>query len=139
MRSSSSLWLSGLFVVFTATAAQACFVCDDVVELDAARANCFLARFDDWLGQMEQSQLDRIEIDFTDCTQGERGRSRGVDSFPVFPGYRAGSSDQVNQARNLRSTYILDQTGLVCLNGYLRQFQGDINPSITIDLAEVCP
>ncbi|MCW1934514.1 hypothetical protein [Pararhodobacter zhoushanensis] len=118
--------------------ASDCFVCDDVAELDSNSAACFLNFYDGLQAQLDMAQTPRVEVDLSDCVEGGAGStSRGVDPFPIFLG---GGDDTPATVRSLlRSRYIIERRNLGCLADYLRQYEAPIDPSITINLNEVCP
>lgn len=115
--------------------AAACFVCDEVVELDQIRASCFLAEYDTFEQAIRQSRERRTEIDLSACAKDVATGLRGIDALPVFPTSRDAA---LTLKANLRSVYILDEKSVACVKKLLEDRDEPIDPSIRIDLSSAC-
>lgn len=123
-------------LVFSAPA-EACFVCDEVVELDRVRASCFLADYENYAESIRLSEMGRAEIDLSGCAQSVASGTRGIAAMPLFPGGSSDKADTTLQA-DLRSVYILDAEGAACLKKLLESRKEPIDPSIRVDLVSAC-
>lgn len=117
--------------------AAACFVCDEVVELDRVRASCFLADYENYAESIRSSELGRAEIDLSGCAQSVASGRRGIAAMPLFPDESGDEPDTAFQA-DLRSVYILDEKGAACLKTLLESRKDPIDPSIRVDLVSAC-
>ena len=122
----------GLTLCLAPARAQSCFVCDEVVELDQARADCLMSRYDEFETRLSASQKGRVEIDFSSCgahpSSNDGVKERGFGTSSISPG------DIL--AVELRNSYILDRPSLNCLRQTLSDRTIPIDPTLRIDLAQ---
>ena len=126
---------SALFLSFNI--ASACFICDEVIEVDARRAACFLADYHKYIQAIETSGKGRAEIDLSGCTDEEIVTNRGVEVFPFFPGKTPDGGVPAAKV-NIRSIYILDRTSAECLKNVLEHHTSPIDPFLRVNLIETC-
>ena len=140
MPCSRSVWfaLSSVAVAATlalgSTNASACLVCDEVIELDQPRASCFSASYDRFLSAARNSPSQSAQIDLSECVGASGTENRGLDR--IGPSIDGNARTMETQPQ-LRSVYILDEAGIVCLKGLLDDYEGAYDPA-RFDLYESC-
>lgn len=87
----------------TVSSAFACPVCDNIVTIDAARANCFMSEVE----QLKQSTKEPIVVNFVACSK-EVTRKGVVDTLGPMP-----AGDPV--ASDLDDVAFLSKASLDCL------------------------
>lgn len=121
------------FLAFPAMAT--CMICDEVVEFDQARAACFASEYERYLEAARNSPTRSTEIDLTGCTGASGDESRGLERMrSLFPSEPATVTAPM---AGLRSVYILDEPGIVCLGRLIETHQGPFDPA-RFDLYESC-
>ncbi|QKK33853.1 hypothetical protein FE844_030150 (plasmid) [Rhizobium indicum] len=119
-----------------AASLAACLICDEVVELDGVRANCFRQDYEKFLSTARSAETSNAEVDLSACAGDDGRERRGLDRMPgLLP---AGSESSARNQRELRSVYIFDEASLVCLKRLLDGHEGTIDPSVRFDLVENC-
>lgn len=114
-----------------------CFICDEVVELDAVRAGCFLSDFESHIANIRNSENRRAEVNLAPCTGEVAAGTRGLEVFPELPD--GGEREAVGDSQlDLRLVYVLEETSALCLKELLENLQEPIDPMIRIDLVESC-
>ncbi len=112
-----------------------CYVCDEVVELDDRLAGCLLAEFDDHLMRVRQSSDRYSSVDLSDCAGTDGSENRGIIAMPV-PGDLPGAEEAKDAP--LRTVYIMDEAGLLCLRKLLDPLKGKLSPVRMFDLTKEC-
>lgn len=111
-------------------------ICDEVVTLDASRADCFLQNFDAIIEKLASSPSGRISVDLNACAiEGEALETRG--GIATLPSMAASNSR--TDERNTKSVYLLDTNGVTCLRELVQNYSGSLNPAAEFDLFEDCP
>jgi hypothetical protein len=121
----------------TAAPAQGCFSCDEVVQLDDLRAQCFLAGYAELDSKLAASSEGRVKVDFSDCAGGDATRSRGLETLNTPDPKRVLGQTRANRS-NGRNAYVLDRAGLDCVKRVLNAKQGPYDPDIVIDVTVDC-
>lgn len=111
-----------------------CFICDEVVELDAISAACFATEAEAYLTAAKSSERKIAEVDLSHCAGGNVDGTRGLDSFTKLPS-PDGAAPAASQARMV---YMLDQQSITCLSRILAETAPNFNPTAVIDLVEDC-
>ena len=111
-----------------------CFICDEVVELDANSAACFTTEAEAYLTAAKSSERKIAEVDLSQCAGGSVDATRGLDSFTKLPS-PDGAAPAASQARMV---YMLDQQSITCLSRILSEAAPEFNPTAVIDLVEDC-
>lgn len=111
-----------------------CFICDEVVELDATSAACFTTEAEAYLTAAKSSERKIAEVDLSQCAGGSVDATRGLDSFTKLPS-PDGAAPAASQARMV---YMLDQQSITCLSRILSEAAPEFNPTAVIDLVEDC-
>ena len=111
-----------------------CFICDEVVELDATSAACFTTEADAYLTAAKSSERKIAEVDLSQCAGGNVDATRGLDSFTKLPS-PDGAAPVALQARLV---YMLVQQSITCLSRILSEGAPEFNPTAVIDLVEDC-
>ena len=76
---------AGSLAAVSSAAAQGCFVCDELVELDETYATCFLDNYAEYLAAAEAAERRRVTIRFTECGEGRSGtEERGALEYSVI-------------------------------------------------------
>lgn len=116
-------------------AAATCMVCDDLVEFDQPRALCFTSNYESYLDAARKSPTRAAEVDLTACAGGSGDESRGLERMrALFPPEKP--ADNVAD-QSLRSVYILDEAGIICLRRLIESYEGAFDPA-RFDLYEGC-
>ena len=116
-------------------AAATCMVCDEVVEFDRARAICFASDYERYLEAARNSPTRSAEIDLTGCTGTSGDERRGLERMrSLFPTDEAAGTAPIP---GLRSVYILDEAGIICLGQLVERHEGAFDPA-RFDLYESC-
>lgn len=125
----TSIW----FGVLSATPGNAaCLICDELVELNAESATCFLDNYDQLSHHLDETGDERITVNFAACSGSNTSTDRGgLLTIPLLPKGGAGP-------RNIKMVYILDMRGISCLKDLLLEFDDTIDPSVSFDLFEEC-
>ena len=126
---------AAIFAIKTGTASALCFICDEIVELDAVRAACFLDDYEKHFEAIQSSEHNRQEISFAECIGEVINGSRGIIAFPIFPE----GSDDLLKVNGLRLSYILDADSASCLKQLIENIDDPINPTARFNLVEDCP
>ncbi|MDF1804344.1 hypothetical protein [Thalassovita sp.] len=134
MRFSKCVFAAGLCLAQAASAD--CFVCDEVVELDQAAAQCFVDQSQTYLERAKQARGHRTEVDLSTCTGASTDNGRGLDSFVRLPG--SAGKGQEQRRKRIRTVYVLDVQAITCVQAILNTRSAPIDPSLTIDLIEEC-
>lgn len=113
----------------------ACYVCDEVVELNDELAGCLVASFDQHLTRVRQSNEKYSTVDLTDCIGSDGSENRGIVKMPV-PGATIEAPDDESTA--LRTVYIMDEASLVCLRKLIDPLKGKLSPVKLFDLTKEC-
>lgn len=118
-------------------ASAACFICDEVVTLNAEQAACFADHFPEVLEAIRAAPDGRAMVNLNSCAEGK-------DKITV----RAGLGDMPEPPKGLlpdgswklvgKSAYLLDVAGAECLSGLIARHEGPFDPSTTFDLFEMC-
>lgn len=112
--------------------ATECYVCDDLVVLDRAAANCFLEGFDTLSEQLSQEDGSRVEFDTGSCVDPDEERPRGgLSLMPTIGGV-------AKAATETKTRYTLDSRTASCLKELLETYEGSFDPDAKFDLAEDC-
>jgi hypothetical protein len=125
------------FAVFSALAvppalADECWICDDVVELNAAYAECYLANYTLLMESFEAKGVERHQVDFAGCdnSAGTSGTRGGL--------LQMGGLQTPNAVAN-KSVYTLSRASAICLKTLIVDAEGALDPSVVFRLAEQCP
>lgn len=133
MRCSSALYTC-CFLGAAWTAHAECMVCDEVIEINSARATCFMENQESIAKAVSAAPDGRMSVDFDACTVGgEKLTVRGgVATLPELNGSA--------NAENIlsKSVYLLDSASVACLTELIREHQGPLDPVATFDLFEQC-
>ncbi|MBY3140762.1 hypothetical protein E0I74_12260 [Rhizobium laguerreae] len=127
---------SAMLLLAPAASGAACLICDEVVELDGVRANCFRQDYEKFLSTARSSETSNTEVDLSACAGDDGRERRGLDRMPGL--LSLGSESSARNQRELRSVYIFDEASLVCLKRLLDGHEGKIDPSVRFDLVENC-
>lgn len=107
----------------------ACFVCDEVVEMNEDYAKCYLADYEKLLENITNSAKGRAKINLGSCVGDKPGGDRG--GLATMPNID-------NQSKRLKMIYVFDSGSAVCLKKLLDSHTGLFTPTITFDLYKVC-
>ncbi len=119
--------IAALIVTPAMTQAQ-CFICDEVIEIDRAGADCFLQNLADHRANAQSSEDGFAEVDIYVCYNADRSGTRGgVEVMPTLP---QGDVD--------KTVYTLDPGSIDCLANLVAQ-GGAFDPTEVFDLTEECP
>ena len=106
-----------------------CFICDEVVEMNAAGAACFLEKRSEYEAELQSGSDGFVEVNLNECIGTDVSASRGgVEVMPRL----APSDGGVD-----KTVYTLDQSGLTCLADLVLQ-TNEFDPSRQFDLIEDC-
>lgn len=114
-------------------AQTACYVCDEVVELDNVLASCLLKDFDRHLMQIRQSSEQYSSVDLTACVGSDGSENRGIIAMPV-----PGTPKAPSAAAPLRTVYVMDEKSLLCLQKLITPLTGKLSPVRLFDLTQEC-
>lgn len=116
-------------------AQAACYVCDEVVELNDELADCLVANFDQHLTRVRQSNEKYSSVDLTGCIGSDGSENRGIVKMPV-----PGSTNEATSSESsaLRTVYIMDEASLVCLRKLVDPLKGKLSPVKLFDLTKDC-
>jgi hypothetical protein len=116
-------------------AAQAeCLVCDDLVEINSARASCFMENHERILAAVSAAPDGRMAVDFETCSVGgEKLDFRG--GVATLPDLDLSSKEDQPPTK---SVYLLDSASVVCLRDLIAKHQGSLDPVAKFDLFEKC-
>jgi hypothetical protein len=127
---------AAMLLLAPAAAGAACLICDEVVELDEVRAKCFRQDYEKFLSTARSAETSNAEVDLSACAGDDGRERRGLDQMPgLLP---PGGESTARNERELRSVYIFEEAGLVCLKRLLDGHEGTIDPSVRFDLVENC-
>lgn len=123
-------------VAFPAHAQTKCYVCDEVVQLDAKLAACFERDYEKYVTTASSSPSANTEVDLSSCAGSDGREIRGIDRMPSL-------ADKLKSPRqasvsDLRSVYILDAQSVVCLKRLLDKNTASLDPSHSFDLVADC-
>ncbi|WP_170334848.1 hypothetical protein [Ruegeria arenilitoris] len=125
-------------LLFFPLSAQACFVCDEIVELDNVRAACFLEQYPEFEKRISETGDGRGEVDLTECANDVADGTRGIDWFTKLPNPTGSTDPNLEPIQELRSVFILDETDARCLKAFLEGLDRPIDPTVRVDLTEMC-
>lgn len=133
MRCSRALYTL-CFVVAAQAAHAECIVCDEVIELNAARATCFIENHESISKAVSAAPDGRMSVDFDECSVGgEKLVVRGgVATLPEL-----NTSTAMTQPPS-KSVYLLDYQSVICLKELISEHEGPLDPVATFDLFEQC-
>lgn len=118
-----------LWVVSASLAIAQCRVCDEVVELDATLAQCFMENYDLFRQQAQTDPKGHTKVDMTDCSDASGDAERG--GLLTMPSLRV-------DRKPLKAVYLLDTQYLDCLRTLIDNHDGPLDPSVQFDLFEQC-
>lgn len=118
-------------------AGAACAICDEVIEFDRPRAHCFTSGYERYLEAARNAPTRAAEIDLTDCTGTSGDDTRGLERMRTLPLSPADEPAAPAAIPDLRSVYILDEAGIVCLGRLIESHRGAFDPA-RFDLYESC-
>lgn len=113
-----------------------CFICDEVVEVDQAGADCFMAQLDDHRSTAATSADGFAEVNVYACYDPVDAKDRGgIDVMPKLAtqGTAPGSGTAVD-----KTVYTLDLASIDCLARLVAQTP-TFTPSEVFDLVVDCP
>ncbi len=114
-------------------AQAACFICDELISLNAAQAECFAANFADLLAELERDSDRRLSVNMNACTRDAYSYATrgGILTMPDPQGAAPSGGG--------KTVYLLDANGARCLKSLVDGHEGSFNPTTTFDLFEDCP
>lgn len=112
-------------VTMGTSAAQACFICDEIVEFDPLTAQCFLDDAPNYIARAKQDAAGRVEVNLTACSP-----ARSVDAFPSFKRTRDSG------AGNVAMIYTLEAASVTCLAERLKA--EEVTEIVSFDVTEEC-
>lgn len=108
--------------------AASCLFCDDVVEINDVRADCYLSIYEQALTELASGTRSYVKVNIGSCEglspEDERGTIR---DFPLGP---------------TKFVYSLDETRIVCLRQWIQardMVQASLSPITKVDLNAECP
>ncbi|WP_159946402.1 hypothetical protein [Rhizobium sp. 18065] len=113
----------------------ACYVCDEVVELDNALAACFLRDFSRYLTEVRQSSDQYSSVDLSHCVGTDGSENRGIVKMPVL---EPDAQPNPSASAPLRTVYIMDERSLLCLQKLVVPLSGKLSPGKPFDLIKEC-
>lgn len=113
--------------------AQSCFICDDLIVLNDADAECFLKAYD--ASRREAQQKGFVTINLSACTNADEQEKRGSIDKPL--GELSPQSGETARSAT-RSSYVLDLVGIDCLYRMVGGQTRPINPTASFDLQNSC-
>lgn len=118
----------------------ACMVCDEVVELDNRLAGCFRQDYQQILSTIQAAKSGNGQVDFSRCTGSDGSEKRAIDEMPTLLSGRKpdGNTAAAGTGRRLRTAYILDEAGIVCLRRLLDVRENPLKDVAQFDLLEEC-
>jgi len=125
----ASLFLLAAAVSMPAQAA-ACIFCDDVVEINDIRADCYLSIYQQALAELAIGIRSYVKVNIGSCEGLTPEDERGVGTirdFPIGP---------------TKFIYSLDETRIDCLRQWLEArelVQASFSPLTKVDLVAECP
>ncbi|MEM7730487.1 MAG: hypothetical protein AAF311_14670 [Pseudomonadota bacterium] len=123
---------AAIMLTAAGVAAADCIVCDEVVEIDEARAACFRNNYAAIADAVARAPSGRKPIDLDACTiDGEALASRGYIGLPRI------DRDSEEMPRS-KAVYVLDLIYVDCLQSLLTKHEGSLDPAETFDLFELC-
>lgn len=131
MRFSNSVLCALFTMIGSASYAEDCWICDDVVEVSTVYAECYVANYDLLIESFDKNGIDRQQINFSGCSSdGNTNRSkRGLLTMGSLPKQPETST---------KTVYTLSRSSAVCLRDLIEQFDGPFDPSIVFKLNEQC-
>lgn len=123
-----------VFLIVPFSASANCLVCDELIEIDEERADCFLRNFDQIVAAVNVAPNQRKAVDLSACAVGDEVLSArgGIASLPTL----GGSKRYIDLSG--KSVYTLDKKGLFCLRDLVSEQSRPFNPSATFDLYLMC-
>jgi hypothetical protein len=117
-------------LVLAGPAGAQCYICDEIVELNAEGARCFLDKYDSFRQPLAAGETT-VEVDLGNCedVQTSDGTRGGVQVMP-------GLAPRANSG--LKTVFTFDDAYLSCLHDLVAA-QDKIDPTIEFDLADQCP
>ncbi|MGR3444272.1 hypothetical protein DU478_05385 [Thalassococcus profundi] len=114
------------------SAAEECFICDEVVELTEGYATCFTDNFDVLMEALDAAPAGRQQVNLAGCdangdAAGQRGGLLEMGALPP-----------ANTEMRIKSVYILDRPLALCLRDLIAAHEGPFDPSVAFDLVEAC-
>jgi hypothetical protein len=119
-----------LLLLAGTTAAEDCWICDDVIELNATYAECYKSNFQVLMDAFDAEGLKRQQINFAGCsdeveTVGTRGGLLSMGALPTAP-------------TTTKTVYTLSRESAVCLKELVDKYEGTLDPSVVFRLGEQC-
>lgn len=125
--------LYALLAYGSASQAQDCFICDDLVILNDPGTECFLASYDASVASARK--LGAATIDLTPCTGSNGDETRGSIDKPLGA---VGRSKTTVVEQQMRSSYVLDLAGVECLRRLVDREARPIKRPTPFDLTKLC-
>jgi hypothetical protein len=122
-----------LLATILGSVAQAddCWICDDVVEVNTAYAECYVLNYDLLIQSFDEQGIERQQINFSGCsTNGDTTGTRGgLLTMGTLPKGTTSLS---------KSVYTLSRSAAVCLKELIDTSEEQFDPSIVFKLSEQC-
>ena len=132
-----SFFLVTLFLSAISAASAECSVCDEVIEIDSARASCFMENHESIAKSVAAAPNGRLAIDLDACALGgEKLASRG--GISVMPRLKGSTAIEEQPLKPTKSVYLLDVASVFCLRALIASHTGPLDPLATFDLFEQC-
>ncbi|WP_417740617.1 hypothetical protein [Rosistilla oblonga] len=110
--------------------ADDCWICDDVVELNATYAECYTSNFQVLMDAFDAEDLERQQVNFAGCSEGDEsvGTRGGLLKMGALP----------EASATTKSVYTLSRESAVCLKELIDAYEGTLDPSVVFRLGEQC-
>jgi hypothetical protein len=110
--------------------AEDCWICDDVVELNATFAECYTSNYQALMDAFDNDGLERQQINFAGCSEGVEsvGTRGGLLKMGALP----------TEPTATKTVYILNRESAICLKELIDAYEGTLQPSVVFRLGEQC-
>ena len=130
MRFFRSVVIFAVPIVVGPASADDCWICDEVVELNATYAECYQSNFEILMGAFDAEGVERQQVNFAGCSQvgdaiGTRGGLLTMGSLP-------------STRTSTKTVYTLSRESALCLKALLDAYEGTLDPSVVFRLNEQC-
>lgn len=128
-----------LLLCLSAPGLAECIVCDEIVEINSARAECFMKNHSAIAAAIVGAPNGRAPIDLDSCeVNGEKMSMRGgISDLPTPLGVPSQPLSAIGPVPQ-KSVYLLDKALVDCLKSLIEQHPASLDPVARFDLFEQC-